>query len=189
MPGMVCYLQSKQSNPSQQDKKDLEHLLGYIKRFPDKQVIFKPKDLLLRGYADASFSITPDGRSYYGYVITLGHALTSSKGGRLKSVVRSSTEAEISAVNEIVSELLWCRDILEELGYQQHKMPIFEDNQSCITMMQQEPRSFHSKSRHVRVKRAFFRQEHAKRTVCLHYCPTSDMLADLLTKPDGEKVV
>ena len=48
----VCFLQSKQSKPTLQDWKDLEHLLGYIKRFPEKEVIFKPKDLQLRGLKD-----------------------------------------------------------------------------------------------------------------------------------------
>ena len=60
-------------------------------------------------------------------------------------------------MNEIASEILWCRDVQEELGYPQGKIPIAEDNMSCITMPQKEPRSFHSKSRHVRVKWAFFR--------------------------------
>ena len=45
-------------------------------------------------------------------------------------------------MNEVVSELLWCRDILEELGYPQQPIAIREDNQSCITMLQQEPRNF-----------------------------------------------
>ena len=179
----VSYLQGKQGQPTEQDWKDLGHLLGYIKRFPERDIIFKPKDLQLRGYADAAYNITADARSHYGYVITLGSSLISSKGGRIKTVVRSSTEAEISAVNEIVSELLWCRDILEELGYPQAPMPIREDNQSCITMLQQEPRNFHSKSKHVRVKWAFFREEYGKRTLFLEYCPTKSMVADLLTKP------
>ena len=179
----VSPLQSKHSEPTEQDWNDLGHLLGYIKRFPEREIIFKPKDLQLRGYADAAYNITAVARSHYGYVITLGASLISSKGGRIKTVVRSSTEAEISAVNEIVSELLWCRDILEELGYPQAPMSIREDNQSCFTMLQQEPRNFHSKSKHVRVKWAFFREEYGKRTLFLEYCPTKSMVADLLTKP------
>ncbi len=58
--------------------------------------------------------------------------MVSSKGGSVKSIVRSSTEAEISAVNEIVSDLYWYRDVFEELGYEQAKMTILEDNQSCM---------------------------------------------------------
>ena len=152
---VVSYLQSKQSNPTEQDWSDLGHLLGYIKRVPEIVVHLDPTDLQLGGYVDAAYNITTDARSHYGYVITLGNSLISSKGGRIKTVVRSSTEAEISAVNEIVSELLWCRDILEELGYPQQPIAIKEDNQSCITMLQQEPRNFQSKSKYVRVKWVF----------------------------------
>ena len=73
---VVCYLQSKQSSPTEQDWSDLFHLLGYIKRFPEKVVAFAPTDLQLRGYTDASFNITADARSYFGYIITLGdHSL------------------------------------------------------------------------------------------------------------------
>ena len=183
----VSFLQGKQSSPSEQDAKDLTHLLGYLKKFPEKKIIFKPKDMQLRGYADAAYNITNDGRSHYGYAISLGYSLISTKGGRIKTVVRPSTEAEISAVNEIASDILWCRDVLEELGYKQDPIPIMEDNKSCITMLQTEPRNFHSKSRHVRVKWAFFREEYAKKTIFLRYCPTASMVADLLTKPLGTR--
>ena len=163
----VSFLQGKQSSPTEQDWNDLSHLLGYIKRFPEKKIIIKPKDMQLRGAADAAFNITNDGRSHYGYVITLGYTLVSTKGGRIETVVRSSTEAEISAVDEIASDILWCRDVLEKLGHHQDTIPIMEDNLSCITMLQKEPRNFHTKSRHVRVKWAFFREEYTKRTSVL----------------------
>ena len=184
---VVSYLQGTQSEPTTQNWNDLMHLLAYVKRVPEREVVFRPKDLQLRAYADAAFNIYEDGRSHYGYVVTLGGALICSKGGRIKTVVRSSTEAEITAVNEVVSDLLWCRDVLEELGYQQKVMAIREDNKSCITMLQQEPRNFQSKSKHVRVKWAFYRQEHENKVLCLKYCPTEKMVADLLTKPLGGK--
>ena len=179
----VSYLQTKQNSPTKQDWDDLAHLLGYLKRFPEQIIRYKPTDLQLKGFADASYNITTDARSHYGYVVTIGNCLIASKGGRIKSVVRSSTEAEISAVNELISDLLWCRDIMEDLGYPQAKISIFDDNKSCITMLQQEPRNFHTKSRHVRVKWAFFREEYEKKTVKLRFCRTEKMVADLLTKP------
>ena len=54
-------------------------------------------------------------------------------------------------------------------------------------MLQTEPRNFHTKSRHVRVKWAFFREEYANKTIFLRYCPTASMVADLLTKPLGSR--
>ena len=103
----VSFLQSKQAAPTHEDWSDLAHLLGYLKRHPDRPIHFAPSNLQLHGFADAAFNITPDGRSHYGYIVRLGGSLISTKGGRIKSVVRSSTEAEISAVNELLSDLLW----------------------------------------------------------------------------------
>ena len=77
------------------------------------------------------------------------------------------------------------RDLLIELGYPQKSIPIKEDNQSCITMLQKEPRNFQTKSKHVRVKWSFYRQVHRNGLVHMIYCPTEDMRADLLTKPLG----
>lgn len=121
----VSYLQTKQNDPTEQDWKDLSHLLGYLKRFTEKTITFCPNELQLQGFSDASFNITQDARSHYGYIVTLGNCLISSKGGRIRTIVRSSTEAEISAVNELTSDLLWCKDILEEVGYKQRKIIIF----------------------------------------------------------------
>ena len=72
----------------------LQHLLGYVKRFPEREVVFQPTDLQLSAYADAAFNVTADGGSYYGYVVNLGHAVISTKGGRVKTIVRSSTKSE-----------------------------------------------------------------------------------------------
>ena len=113
----------------------------------------------------------------------VGHSLVGLKGGRIKTAVRSSTEAEIVGVNEVTSEVLWARDVLIELGFPQQEIVTAEDNSSCITMMQTEPRNFQTNSRHVRVKWAFFRQENEKQLLKLVHCPTEKMRADLLTKP------
>ena len=183
----ASFLQRRQAEPTEQDWTDLSHLLGYLNQFPNREIVYAPKDLQLRAYADSSYNITSDAHSHYGYIITIGGPLVASKGGRIKTVVRSSTEAEIVAVNEATSEILWMRDILVELGYPQKCVKLMEDNSSCITMLQQEPRSFHSKSRHVRVRWAFFRQINERDLIKLYHCPTSTMRADLLTKPLGGK--
>lgn len=70
-----------------------------------------------------------------------------------------------------------------ELGFPQNEIQIAEDNDSCITMLQTEPRNFQTKSKHVRIKWAFFRQEYDKGLIKLVFCPTHRMRADILTKP------
>ena len=180
---VVAYLQRQQTSPTETDWSDLQHLLYYVNMEPEHWVVQNPSDLQLRAYVDSSYNITADGASHYGYLLTVGHSLVGLKGGRIKTVVRSSTEAEIVGVNEVTSEILWARDVLIELGFPQDEITIAEDNNSCITMLQTEPRNFQTNSRHVRVKWAFFRQEHDKQSIKLVYCPTEKMRADILTKP------
>ena len=180
---VVAHLQRQQTSPTETDWSDLQHLLYYLNREPEHWIVHDPSDLQLRAYADSSYNITPEGSSHYGYLLTVGHSLVGLKGGRIKTVVRSSTEAEIVGVNEVTSEVLWARDVLIELGYPQQEIHIAEDNNSCITMLQTEPRNFQANSRHVRVKWAFFRQEAEKDLIKLGYCPTEKMRADILTKP------
>jgi hypothetical protein len=59
----------------------------------------------------------------------------SYKTGKIKAIYRSSCETAITSVNEIVSEVLWSIDLLSELGYPQQSVEIFQDNESCITLM------------------------------------------------------
>ena len=185
---VVSHLQRLQTSPTQTDWDDLMHLLRYLNKEPEHWITHGPSDLQLRAYVDASYNITPDGNSHYGFLLTVGHSLVGLKGGRIKTVVRSSTEAEIVGVNEVTSEILWARDVLIELGFPQDQIMIAEDNASCITMLQTEPRNFQTNSRHVRVKWAFFRQEHEREILKLVFCPTERMRADLLTKPLRGKV-
>ena len=117
--------------------------------------------------------------------MTVEGTTVASKSFRIKTIVLDSTSAEIATVTDGISEALWARDVLIELGYPQKSIEIMEDNQSCITMLQKEPRNFQTKSKHVRVKRRFYRQVHRNGLVHLKYCPTENMRANLLTKPLG----
>ena len=110
------------------------------------------------------------------------------QGARIKTAIRTSTDAEIVGVNEVTSEVLWARDALTELVFPHDQIMIAEDNASYIIMLQTEPRYFQTNSRHVRVTWAFFRQEHEREILKLIYCPTERMRADLLTKPLPGKV-
>jgi hypothetical protein len=184
---IIAYLQSKAHAPDQVDLMDLWHLLRYLNAHQDVPLVFQPKDTQLRACADTSYGIY-DERSHLGFAITLGgdsNAPVATKSSLIKLICRSSTEAEIHGVNELTSELLWTIDLLTELGYPQEPVAILEDNQSCITMMQQEPRNFQSKSRHIRIKWGFFRQLYKQGLMYLKHCPTDQMPADLLTKPLG----
>ena len=59
-------------------------------------------------------------------------------------------------------------------------MLIYEDNQAAICMAK-NPR-FHSRAKHIDIRHHFVREQLALGTIKLDYCPTANMIADIMTK-------
>ena len=57
---------------------------------------------------------------------------------------------------------------------------MFEDNQSAICLAKNP--SNHSRAKHVDIKYHFIREAIEKKEIELRYCPTDEMVADVLTK-------
>ena len=57
---------------------------------------------------------------------------------------------------------------------------VHEDNQSAISTAQNT--QYHSKTKHIDIKYHFVREKLSDRTTELKYCPTNDMLANIMTK-------
>jgi len=57
---------------------------------------------------------------------------------------------------------------------------ILEDNQLAISMAKKT--QFHGRTKHINIKYHYIREQVNNGKICLKYCPTDDMLADILTK-------
>ena len=55
-----------------------------------------------------------------------------------------------------------------------------EDNQSCIAMAKNP--QYHGRAKHIDIKHHFVRELVGDDTIKLEYCPTNEMVADILTK-------
>lgn len=88
------------------------------------------------------------------------------------------------ALSEASQELIWLRKLLADMGEKlEGPVTVMEDNQSCIQFVSSDRRS--RRSKHIEVKQHFVRQLCEEGTMKLQYCPTEDMVADVLTKPVG----
>ena len=103
------------------------------------------------------------------------------KCGKLRLVARSSTEAELIALSDATSVLLWSQQFLKFQGYDV-VAELLEDNMPTINMMR-NGRSMSDRTRHVDVKYFFVKQYIESGKIVLKHCPTADMVADILTKP------
>jgi hypothetical protein len=97
-------------------------------------------------------------------------------------VALSTAEAEYMAAADACKEVLWLKTILLEIGIDA-KTPIVlqEDNQACIKMAKNPV--FHKRTKHIDVRYHFVRQTVRNGDIKFRYCPTDEMVADILTKP------
>ena len=76
---------------------------------------------------------------------------------------------------------MWLRQLTTELGSGSTKATtIFEDNQAAISMSKKP--QFHGQAKHISIKYHFIRKQVSDGTVTLKYCPTQNMVADMLPK-------
>lgn len=96
--------------------------------------------------------------------------------------VLSSTEAEFVALSEARQEAIWLMRILDDCKIKFNlPMRIFEDNQSVLKMIEEEKLS--NRTKHIDTRYYFVKDFIKNGFIACSYCPTQDMLADLLTKP------
>jgi len=94
---------------------------------------FGKKNPVLVGYRDADPSSDIDSRkSTSGYLTTFAGGAVSWKSKLQKFFALSTTEAEYVAATEASKEIMWMRNFLLELGYEQDKYVLRCDNQSAI---------------------------------------------------------
>ena len=100
---------------------------------------------------------------------------------RKQSVVALSTaEAEYYAASEATKEAIWVSRMLAEIGIVTGCVPLLDDSQACIRMVERKTTS--NKTKHVDIKAHFIRHHHAKGDIRMVNIPTDDQLADVLTK-------
>jgi hypothetical protein len=137
--------------------------------------------LQLSAFADASHLLANDLRGQSGILIKLGNNTIVVESKRQGMTTQSSTEAEILALTECANWLTWCRLFLNELGFKQDSIPIFQDNLSCIHIMQVGRRT--SRTKHIQMRYFVVTELLKQKILHLLYRSTLDMAADALTKP------
>ena len=78
-------------------------------------------------------------------------------------------------------EAVWLRQLTTEINGKPpaESTVIFEDNQSAIAMTKNP--QFHGRSKHIAIKYHFIRDKVID-GIKVQYCPTTEMIADMLTK-------
>jgi hypothetical protein len=138
---------------------------------------------IIKWWIDASFAVHPNMRSHTGGCMSLGKGVVYGTSTNQKLNTRSSTEAELVGVNDVMSQVLWTRYFLEAQGYGVNDNIIYQDNQSSILLEKHGRASSGKRTRHINIRYFFVTDRIAAKEVSVEYCPTGEMIADFFTKP------
>ena len=136
----------------------------------------------LIGYSDADWGgDINDRKSTSGYIFKLNGGAVSWRSKKQSCIALSTAEAEYIALSAAAQESLWLNQLVSELtNSENQKITILEDNQSAIAMTRNP--QFHGRSKHIDIKYHFVRDHVNSGNIELKYCPSGDMVADILTK-------
>ncbi|XP_046844921.1 secreted RxLR effector protein 161-like [Xenia sp. Carnegie-2017] len=171
------------SDPSKTHFQGVKRVLRYIKGTISYGLKFScDKNDELHGYSDADYAGNlDDRRSTSGYVFKLANSTISWSSKKQSTVARSTTEAEYVALSQATQEVIWLRRLLSDLGSKPvSPTTVHEDNQGAIEIARNP--KFHNRTKHIDVAYHFVRERILSKEVKVCYCPSKDMIADIMTK-------
>ena len=144
------------------------------------------QELKAIAYSDSDFASDSSTRcSVSGYIFMLGGGPICWQSKRQKSISTSTAEAEYVALCEASKQAIWVTGFLKELHIDNLLIDdggilVYCDNQSAIAIAKG---ANSTKTKHIDIAYHFSRDCINSGKIKVKYIPTSEMLADILTKP------
>lgn len=186
----VSILSRRIANPTQRDWNEAKRVLRYLKGTKDFQLtlgnsVSDNKSPTVT-YVDADWAgDRTDCKSNSGFITFFQGSIIGWFCRKQDSVSLSSTEAEYIAISEACKRLLPLKRLFVEVNCSKSADPLLirEDNQGAIQLVQSG--NVGRRSKHIDTRVHFVRDLAVSKTISLEYCPTEEMIADMMTKPLG----
>jgi hypothetical protein len=182
----VNFLTTRVNCATTQDVRKLNRLIGYLK-FSAHLGIKLGGDSTgkyqLFAYADAAYGVHSDAKSHTGLFFSFGRGPIYVKSGKQRCVTRSSCEAELIALSDLTSLVLWLDHLFFELSGRSSKpITLYEDNTAVIHIVN-NGMATSDRARHIHIRNNFVHQFITAGDIIVIHCGTHNMIADILTKP------
>lgn len=175
-------------NPGRQHWVSAKHVLRYLRGTSSYGIYLGNKDSpypLFKGLSDSDWAQGEERKSITGYVIMLGESPISWSSKQQTVVALSSCEAEYLACSHCACQILWLRNLFEELGYpQQTATPLFCDNQGTVACTH-DPHG-HTRMKQIDMRAHMIRNCVNKRLIDVIYLSNKSQVADIFTKALGK---
>ena len=183
----VSILSTHLTNPSRRHMELAVRVFKYLGFTKHYAIQVNPNDStrnIFIASSDASFGNDPNTRqSTQGYAFTLFGAIIDWKATKQRTVVTSTTEAELLALSKTSKETLWWSRFFESIDFDiGHPASIECDNQQTIRLLLSDHPRFTTKLRHIDIHHHWLRQEVQRKRIQVHWTPSAKTIADGFTK-------
>jgi hypothetical protein len=179
----IAFLCTRVQNPTKHDYNRLSRVIKYLRHSKHLVLRLGAANLnIIQWWTDASYAVHHDMRSHTGGVMSMGTGAANSSSRKQKLNTKSSTEAELVTIDDILPQALWTKYFMEAQGYGVSTI-LNQDNQSAIKLSENGRASSGKGTRHINIRYFFITDRIASKEVAIQYCPTKEMVADYFTKP------
>ena len=140
-------------------------------------------DGIIRWWIDASYAVHEDMKGHTGATLSLGKGGIYSGSWKQKLVARSSTESELIGVYDVLPQILWTKQFLEEQGWKDSATVIYQDNTSSILLERNGQSSSTKQTKHMDIRYFYVTKQVGRKAIHVTHCPTEEMVGDIFTKP------
>ena len=133
-PG-IAFLATRTTEPTENDWAKLLRIMLFLKATQNEVSRMQADDTqTIKWYVDASFAVHKNFKSHTGATMTLGEGALCSVSAKQKVMSRSSTEAELVGLDDVISKVLWSKLFIEAQGHVVKTTIIYRDNTSSMKL-------------------------------------------------------
>jgi hypothetical protein len=194
------------SDPRQSHTEAVKYIGRYLMATSKQGMVLNPSNNSFECWVDASHAGEWDkkeapvdpatAKSRSGYAITLGGCPILWASKLQTEIALSSTEAEYIALSQAMREVIplmalvreaAAQGVIDEPGVPKVHCKVFEDNSGAIEIARLP--KMRPRTKHLNIKYHHFRDQVARGRISIHFVPTEDQIADMLTKPVSEELL
>jgi Reverse transcriptase (RNA-dependent DNA polymerase) len=180
----VAFLTRRSTAPDRDDYKKLTRVMQYLQGTLDlKLTLSADGSGVVQWWVDAAYGVHYDMKSHTGGTLSMGKGSIYSYSSTQKLVSRSSTEAELIGVDDLMPQMMWTGYFLKAQGVAVVDTVLYQDNKSSMLLEKNGRASSGKRTRHIDIRFYFVADRVANGDLRIEHCPTEEMVADYFTKP------
>ena len=180
----ISFLCGRVQLPNEDDYDKLARVMKYLDDTKDLVLTLEADGSFnIYWWVDASFAVHPNMKSHTGGMLSLGEGCVYATSVRQKLVGRSSTEAELIGVHDVLPQILWTRHFMLKQGWPVLDTFLYQDNTSAMLLEKNGRASSTKRTRHINLRYFYIKDRVDSKDIVIEHCPTKVMWGDFFTKP------